>query len=308
MAFNHDNSVNEEQVASFLEDALKRINEVSEDDIQALNAIKKLYKKNIPWSRRQYVTAYLVKQALQGKGSRFGRNDRQDRFNSRDKRNESRSERNAERSFKNENTKAERKHESAERAASTEQHAEKAPRVHIDPSMATTIFIGIGRNRRVYPRDLVGLLVSVAGLDRERIGDIRVLANYSFIQLFTEDCEKTINALNGYDYRGRKLSVSYSKQKEEGDAEEAAPVEENTKVEAAVENVAAETPVVEEKIPETVTNDSFGVAEASEEDKIAKEQMAFAASQTAAPAEEQPYSETTDDGQVKSHFGNGAAY
>jgi hypothetical protein len=81
------------------------------------------------------------------------------------------------------------------------------------------MFVGIGRTRRVFPRALVGLLIGVAGLDRERIGDIRVLANYSFVQLFTEDADKAINALNGYDYRGRKLSVSYSRQKEEGDSD-----------------------------------------------------------------------------------------
>jgi hypothetical protein len=143
----------------------------------------------------------------------------------------------------------------------------------------------------VFPRDLVGLLVSVAGLERERIGEIRVLANYSFIQLFTEDCEKAISALNGYDYRGRKLSVSYSRQKGEEEAE-------------------SET---EESSEPVVSNESYGVsAAASESEKIAAEQTAFAAQQTSAPVQEEipqaPYSETTDDGQVKSHFGNGEAY
>ena len=70
----------------------------------------------------------------------------------------------------------------------------------------------------MFPRDLVGLLVGGAGLDRDRIGDIRVLANYSFVQLFSEDAEKAISVLNGYDYRGRKLAVSYSRQK--GDEED----------------------------------------------------------------------------------------
>ena len=94
--------------------------------------------------------------------------------------------------------------------------------VQIDPALASTIFISIGRNRRVFPRDLVGLLISVAGLERDRIGDIRVLANYSFVQLFSEDAEKTIAALNGYDYRGRKLAVSYSRQKDAEDGDETA--------------------------------------------------------------------------------------
>ncbi|MCQ2590877.1 MAG: hypothetical protein MJ179_10675, partial [Treponema sp.] len=44
----------------------------------------------------------------------------------------------------------------------------------------------------------------------------KVLANYSFVQLYTEDAQTAIDKLNGYDYRGRKLAVSYSHQKEEG--------------------------------------------------------------------------------------------
>ena len=69
-------------------------------------------------------------------------------------------------------------------------------------------------------RDLVGLFISVAGVERERIGNIRVLANYSFVELFKEDADKAINALNGYDYRGRKLAVSYSAKKDEEGEEE----------------------------------------------------------------------------------------
>ena len=59
------------------------------------------------------------------------------------------------------------------------------------------------------------MLISAAGLERDRIGEIKVLANYSFVQLFKEDAEKAISVLNGYDYRGRKLVVSYSKMKDE---------------------------------------------------------------------------------------------
>ena len=120
------------------------------------------------------------------------------------------------------------------------------PRVQIDESLAATIFISIGRNRRVYPRDLVGLLVSVAGLDRDRIGDIRVLANYSFVQLFKDDTEKAIAALNGYDYRGRKLAVSFSRQRDDmsdgdsysTDVPDTAQTPEDAKAYAAAEKAA----------------------------------------------------------------------
>ena len=352
MAYNkHDNvnnGINEEQIASFLSDALSRVE--ADSDPETLNLLKKIYKKNIPFSRRMYVAAWLVKQATNGGSrgaSRFGRNDRNDRFsrdrNDRAERTELRNDRQSrfedrhadrtERPDRSERPARAERAERTDRASSehTEDHADRAPRVQIDPSLATTIFIGIGRNRRVYPRDLVGLLVSVAGLDRERIGDIRVLANYSFIQLFTEDCEKAIATLNGYEYRGRKLSVSYSRQKEEGEgaaenesSESSAPAASET---AAVENTAASdntpaaqttssfapaepapaAPEAEERIPSDVRNDAHAShTESTEEAQIAAEQRAYAAQQKAAsekPAE--PFTETTDDGQVKSHFGSG---
>ena len=105
-------------------------------------------------------------------------------------------------------------------AEAAEEHP-RHPRVEIPEADAISIFISIGKNRRVYPRDLVGILIAIAGLDRERIGDIKVLANYSFVQLYKDDAQQAIDKLNGYDYRGRKLAVSYSRQKSEGEDAEA---------------------------------------------------------------------------------------
>ena len=292
----YNNNPSEEQIISLLKDAVENVKNASEADIQLFGSIKKLYAKNVPLSKRKYVAAYLVKQALSGGRGRFG-HDRSNRFDkfSRD--------RNSDRS-------SSRKNVSSERVERTER-TERPPRVQIDESVASTIFIGIGRNRRVYPRDLVGLLVSVCGLDRERIGDIRVLANYSFIQLFSEDCDKVISSLNGYEYRGRKLQVSYSKQKdEESDS-------------VSSDSVVASTAAVADddsdiSIPANVSNESHGVADTSETAKIFEEQAAFAQQQSFAMQSkissgesgvgQKPYSETTDDGQVKSHFGSGAAY
>lgn len=286
MAYNNrdNSSINEEQVAAFLADAVKSVESSSDSDIEVLKKIKKLFKKNVPFSRRSYVAALLIKNATTGfRSNRFNRENKTERYSSKRE----------ERYARNETRTTERK--------PAEEHTERAPRVTIDPSAAGTIFIGVGRSRGVFPRDLVGLLVSVAGFDRSRIGEIRVLSNYSFIQLFAEDCDKAIAALNGYDYRGRKLSVSYSRKKEEG--------EEN---QAAMENVQ------EEVIPANISNEGHADTSVNaEEAKIAAEQTAFAASMdnapveeapastpSATPAEEKTYFETTDDGQVRSHFVN----
>jgi hypothetical protein len=212
MAFNHESEVDFDQAASFLKEALNKV--MTEENPDLLNDLKKVFKKSIPFSKRMYVAAYLVKE-LQNRNRGHQVSSRSERPS----RDSGRKDRSVVRDTRNERPREvkppkEVRIEDIPNDARNEEHSAR-PRVQIDESLAATIFISIGRNRRVYPRDLVGLLVSVGGLDRDRIGDIRVLANYSFVQLFKDDTEKAITALNGYDYRGRKLAVSYSRQKDD---------------------------------------------------------------------------------------------
>ncbi len=304
--YNNNNTLNEEQIAAFLKDAVSRVDNATQADIDAFKVIKKLYSQNVPFSRRKYVAALLVKQAASAISPRSRYGHDKDKSHDRD-RNSERSER---------SSKFERNSSRSSERAEKSERPEKAPRVQIDPSAASTIFISIGRNRRVFPRDLIGILISVAGLQRDRIGEIRVLANYSFVQLFTEDCEKVISALNGYDYRGRKISVSYSQKKpdsaDDSSSEKDAPRAHSIAADSMSEP-QNQQPLDEDKIPANVSNESHGVIEHSESSKISEEQSAFAAQQSKistgdSSSSQTPYSETTDDGQVKSHFGTGAAY
>ena len=220
MAFNREFEINEAQLEEFLTSATEKVR--TSENVDLLSDLNKLFKKNVPLTVRKYVIAYLLKEALKhyhpfnNRRDRFERNERFDR-NERNNRN--RQER---KDFRQE--RAERTEAPAEttEAAATEEERPRHPRVEIPEDQATSIFISIGKNRRVYPRDLVGILIAIAGIDRERIGDIKVLANYSFVQLYTEDAQTAIDKLNGYDYRGRKLAVSYSRQKSDAEGESAA--------------------------------------------------------------------------------------
>ena len=232
--YNRGFEIDEEKAAEFLENAVEKI--TTEEDIDTLVELAKLFKKYVPLTRRKYVIAYMLKESLKhfhffGRGGRNSRNN--DRRSGRDYKND----------YKN-NYKSEYKD-----SAAVETEVEERPhhpRVEIDPDKATSIFISIGKNRRVYPRDLVGLIVAVGGIDRERIGDIKVLANYSFVQLYTEDCQTVIDKLNGYDYRGRKLAVSFSRQK--SDAEQAeADADADTGSEEAISQVSEEAPAMTEE-------------------------------------------------------------
>lgn len=226
MSNKHD-EFNEEQFAAFLADAAQKVK--TEEDPLALTEYRKIFKKNVPFSLRMYVAAYFAKMMYESGPAKRGRRDSfRDNRSGRDSRGDRNSERN-ERRFESESRDNKRGQSYPDRTQNRRTDDSETPRqpsrrVVIDESLATTLFVGIGRNRRVFPRDLVSLLIQVAGLERERIGDIRVLDNYSFVQLFREDSEKVINALNGYEYRGRKLSVSYSRKKEESTTDETVSV------------------------------------------------------------------------------------
>lgn len=201
MGYNRDFEINEAQIADFLANAADKVK--TTENVDLLADLNKLFKQNVPLTLRKYVIAYMLKESLKHYHS-FG-NNKNERRNDRNSKN-NRAEK--------QNVRAEKKAEPKEPVA-VEEERPHHERVVIDPDKATSIFIGIGKNRRVYPRDLVGILIAVGGLDRERIGDIKVLANYSFVQLYTEDAQTAIDKLNGYEYRGRKLAVSYSRQKTE---------------------------------------------------------------------------------------------
>ena len=76
-----------------------------------------------------------------------------------------------------------------------------------------TLFIGIGKNRKVYPKDLIHLFINTGKIERDQIGEIRILDNYAFISIEKKSAGLAIENLNGINYRGRNLTVNFAKQK-----------------------------------------------------------------------------------------------
>ncbi|MDR0589270.1 MAG: DbpA RNA binding domain-containing protein [Spirochaetaceae bacterium] len=95
---------------------------------------------------------------------------------------------------------------------------------HLADEESARLFIGIGRNRKVFPRELLGLINAKTTVPREDIGAIRILDNYSFVQVRTESADKIIEALDGISFRGRTLVVNYARDRKEASAEESDPV------------------------------------------------------------------------------------
>ncbi len=137
-----------------VESILKDIHEDENPD--ELNAYRKFIMKNVPFFRRGYFAAYLLKYS------------------------------------------------------DTTKQADRDQR----KSTFTSVFVGIGKNRRVFPRDLVGLMTDVDGVDADDIGQVKILDNYSFVEVANDKADKVIGALNGKDYRGRRLTVNYARKKD----------------------------------------------------------------------------------------------
>ncbi len=205
-----ENNTTEEAFVSALKSAVDAVK--TDADLDELNRLKKLFKQTVPFNLRSYVGAYLAKQ-LCSRGSRKNYSGRQ--FPHRTQNEFPRSG-----GF-----------------AGNTPRQESPRRAMIEDGEGTTIFISIGRNKRVFVKELVSLLVHTAGIERERIGLIKVLNNYSFVQLFADDAETAISRLNGLEYRGRNLLVSYSRKKEAFD--EAAGIDTDELTDADDKTLAA---------------------------------------------------------------------
>ncbi|HET6450434.1 MAG TPA: DEAD/DEAH box helicase [Spirochaetia bacterium] len=83
---------------------------------------------------------------------------------------------------------------------------------------STQLFVSIGRNRRVYARDLTELFSSRLQLAPGDIRDVRVFDKYSFVDIAPARAEEAIQQLNGVELKGRPLTVNYAKKKEENKA------------------------------------------------------------------------------------------
>jgi hypothetical protein len=110
---------------------------------------------------------------------------------------------------------------SAESSGQTDEAKQARPVEPLPEEESRQLFINIGRSRRVFPREILGLIYSKASVSREDIGSIRILDNYSFLQVRDTVADTIIEALNGKTFRGRVLTVNYarSRREENGDGE-----------------------------------------------------------------------------------------
>ena len=72
---------------------------------------------------------------------------------------------------------------------------------------------GSKKNRKVFPHDLIQLCTDRLKAQRSQIHDIKILDNYSFVEVDASLGEAAIKELSGIEFKGRKLAVNYARKR-----------------------------------------------------------------------------------------------
>jgi ATP-dependent RNA helicase DeaD len=69
------------------------------------------------------------------------------------------------------------------------------------------IYVGVGRNRKTRPADIVGAIANETGMDARAIGSIEILDDHTIVEIPTTDVKKVITALRATTVRGQRVTV-----------------------------------------------------------------------------------------------------
>jgi hypothetical protein len=196
-------TIDEEKVKSQLDAFLKNIQ--TEADPQLLNQYRSLIRKNVSFFQRSYLAAYLLmlQDHSQGRHRKPGGGDRP------------RGKGNYRNNFAANNAEPGEAPESARQGPRPAPQAPAAVALPEDES--TWLFISVGRNRRVFPREILGLIYAKTSVSREDIGTITILNNYSFVQVRNSVAAELLDTLNGAMFRGKTLAVNYARTRKKDD-------------------------------------------------------------------------------------------
>jgi len=164
-----------------LKEILEKFN--ADTDISLMHEYHKLYKKEVSFFKRSWAAAWL--------------------FMYYDKR-------------ETPNARTDSRTDSSRITESRQRPREKtpdAPEINLPEEESKMLFISIGKNRRLFPREVITLIMTKTSAAREDIGVIRILDNYSFVQVRDTKADEIIATLTGHKFRGRTLTVNFAKPK-----------------------------------------------------------------------------------------------
>lgn len=168
-----------DDLKQLVDDVIRTIHDEADPD--EMNAYRRFIKRHVSVFTRGYFTAFLLRELARRDGI-IGETRRR---RSKESRQETREE----------------------------NSGEKPAEGNVPPEKRQTLFVSVGKNRRVYPKDFLALFTEIDAVDGEKIGQIKILDNYSFVEVDEEIADAIIQSFDGYEYRGRKLTVNYARNK-----------------------------------------------------------------------------------------------
>ena len=158
---------------------------------EELEQLKRLIKKNVPFMLRSYFMAYLLREVLNANSPKT---------------------RSTTAAAQQRTTKAKPAPKAAPQAEDKKQEKPQPKKREEKPlpEGAKTLYLNIGKMKRLYAKELSLLLQKELEITREDIFSLRIHDKYSFISMSEENCEKAIVKLTGMDIKGRTAAVSYS--------------------------------------------------------------------------------------------------
>ncbi|HKM05713.1 MAG TPA: DbpA RNA binding domain-containing protein [Sphaerochaeta sp.] len=157
---------------------------------EELEQLKRLIKKNVPFMLRSYFMAYLLREVLNANSPKTRSTT----------------------AAQQRTTKAKPAPKAAAQAEDKKQEKPQPKKREEKPlpEGAKTLYLNIGKMKRLYAKELSLLLQKELEITREDIFSLRIHDKYSFISMSEENCEKAIVKLTGMDIKGRTAAVSYS--------------------------------------------------------------------------------------------------
>jgi len=149
-----------------------------------LESLKKLIKKNVPFMLRGYFTAYLLREILQANTPK--------------------------RTTKSAPAKTAKSESPVVQKEKAQPKEAKARQERPLPEGARTLYLNIGKMKRLYTKELSQILQDELGIGQDEIFSIRIHDKYSFISMSEANCEKAIATLNGKEIKGRTAAITYS--------------------------------------------------------------------------------------------------
>lgn len=75
------------------------------------------------------------------------------------------------------------------------------------------LFINIGKNKKIGPKDIVGAIAGETGINSKFIGAIDVFDEYCFVDISSSMADDVISIMNNNTIRGNKISIERAKEK-----------------------------------------------------------------------------------------------